>query len=59
MEELKQLLSQLNEKSSEDDIKSTFTQIADILLFNSYIKTENGNYRLLEIEFYFRTKIEF
>ena len=53
MEELKQLLSQLNEKSSVDDIKSTFSQIADILLVKSYIKTENGNYRLLEIEFYF------
>ena len=57
MEELKILLSQLNEKSSEDEIKSTFTQIADILLFKSYIKTENGNYRVLEIEFYFRNSI--
>ena len=54
MKNLKQLLSKLDEKSSIDDIKSTFTQIADILLFRSYIKTENGNYRILEIEFYFR-----
>lgn len=54
MDELKKLLSHLDEKSSIDDIKSTFTQIADILLFKSHIKTENGNYRVLEIEFYFR-----
>lgn len=54
MEELNKLLSRLDESSSVDDIKTTFTQIADILLFKSYIKTENGNYRVLEIEFYFR-----
>lgn len=57
MEELKRLLSQLNEKSSVDDIKSTFKQIADILLFKSNIKTENSNYRILEIEFYFRNSL--
>ena len=56
MEKLKQLLSELDEKSSIDDIKSTFTQIANILLFKSYIKTENGNYRIIEIEFYFRNR---
>ena len=56
MENLKQLLSHLDEKSSVDEIKSTFTQIADILLLKSYIKTENGNYRILEIEFYFRNR---
>jgi len=54
MKQLKQLLSQLNGKSSVDEIKSIFSQIADILLFKSYIKTENGKYRILEIEFYFR-----
>jgi len=54
MEELKQLLSQLDANSSEDEIRSTFSKIANILLFKSYIKTENGNYRMLEIEFYFR-----
>lgn len=54
MEELKQLLSRLNANSSVNEIKSTFSKIANILLFKSYIKTENGNYRLLEIEFYFR-----
>lgn len=57
MEYLKQLLTQLDEKSSVDEIKSTFSQIADILLFKSYIKTENGNYRILEIEFYFRNSL--
>lgn len=54
MEELKQLLSQLDANSSGDEIKSTFSKIANILLFKSYIKTENGNFRILEIEFYFR-----
>lgn len=54
MEDLKQLLSQLDANSSADEIKSTFSKIANILLFKSYIKTENGNYRMLEIEFYFR-----
>ena len=54
MEELNQLLNHLDEKSSVNDIELTFTQIADILLFKSYIKTENVNYRILEIEFYFR-----
>lgn len=54
MEELKQLLSQLGANSSRDEIKSTFLKIAHILLFKSYIKTKNGNFRMLEIEFYFR-----
>ena len=53
MEELKKLLSVLNEKSSTDDIESTFVKIADLLLLRSYIHTVNGDYRLLEIEFYF------
>lgn len=57
MEDFKKLLSQLNGKSTVDEIKSTFTQIANILLFKSYIKTENGNYRILEIEFYFRNSL--
>jgi len=54
MERLKQLLSTLNANSSVECIKKTFSEIADILLFKSYIKTEKGNYRILEIEFYFK-----
>ncbi len=56
MKELKQLLSKLNANSSVETIKTTFSEIADILLFHSYIKTEYDNYRLLEIEFYFKNK---
>lgn len=56
MENLKDLLSKLNAESSVDIIKQTFSDIANILLFNSYIKTAHGSYRLLEIEFYFRNK---
>ena len=54
MDELKTLLSCLNENSHEDKIKSTFERIAYLLLFRSHIKTNDGNYRLLEIEFYFK-----
>lgn len=54
MDELKYLLSFLNEKSPEDEIKSTFERIAFILLFRSHIKSNDGNYRMLEIEFYFK-----
>lgn len=56
MENLKQLLSKLNADSPVETIKTTFSEIADILLFKSYIKTVHGSYRLLEIEFYFRNK---
>ena len=56
MEKLKQLLSELKADSPVETIKTTFSDIADILLFNSFIKTVHGNYRLLEIEFYFRNK---
>lgn len=56
MENLTQLLSKLNAESSVETIKTTFSEIADILLFNSYIKTNHGSYRLLEIEFYFSNK---
>ncbi len=56
MEKLKHLLSGLNADSTAETIQKTFSDIADILLFHSYIKTGNGNYRLLEIEFYFRNK---
>ncbi len=53
MEELKRLLSILDAQSSTDDIKTTFSEIAKILLSRCYIHTANGDYRLLEIEFYF------
>ena len=56
MMELKKLLSLLDEKSSTKDIESTFSEIAKILLSKCYILTKNGNYRLLEIEFYFYNK---
>ncbi len=56
MEKLKELLSCLNDNSSVKEIEDTFSKIADILLFESYIKTSNGNYRMLEIEFYFMNK---
>lgn len=57
MKELTELLSLLDADSSVNTIKSTFTEIAEILLLKSYIQTANGNYRLLEIEFYFYNKI--
>lgn len=53
MEELNNLLSSLNEKSSKEDILSTFSKIAEILLYKSHIVTTHGKYRMLEIEFYF------
>ncbi len=56
MKKLKQLLSELDTNSSATIIQKTFSDIADILLFHSYIKTEYGKYRLLEIEFYFKNK---
>ena len=56
MENLEQLLSKLDANSTVEAIKKTFSEIAEILLFHSYIKTENGNYRLLEIEFYFKNR---
>ena len=54
MEDLKQLLSCLNEESDVKKITETFAKIADILLFKSHIKTGHGGYRILEIEFYFK-----
>lgn len=57
MEKLKRLLSSLDDDSSVNRINATFSEIADILLFQSYIKTMNGNYRMMEIEFYFWNKI--
>ena len=57
MERLKQLLSTLDANSSVDGvggIKSTFSEIADILLFKSYIMTAKCKYRILELEFYFK-----
>ena len=54
MERLKQLLSTLDANSSVESIKSTFSEIADILLFNSYIMTTKSKYRILELEFYFK-----
>ena len=54
MERLKQLLSTLDANSSVDDIKSTFSEIADILLFKSHIMTAKCKYRILELEFYFK-----
>lgn len=54
MERLKQLLSTLDANSSVDSIKTTFSEIADILLLKSYIMTANSKYRVLEIEFYFK-----
>lgn len=54
MERLTQLLSTLDANSSVDSIKSTFSEIADILLFKSCIKTAKSKYRILELEFYFK-----
>ena len=54
MNRLKQLLSTLDANSSVDCIKSTFSEIADILLFKSYVKAADRKYRILEIEFYFK-----
>jgi len=56
MEKLKKHLSELQADSSVETIKTTFSAIAETLLFKSYIKTKHGNYRLLEIEFYFKNK---
>jgi hypothetical protein len=54
MERLKQLLSCLDAESDVEKITKTFEDIAEILLFKSYIKAKDGNYRMLEIEFYFK-----
>lgn len=56
MKNLEQLLSVLKADSTAENIQKTFSDIADILLFHSHIKTEHGKYRLLEIEFYFKNK---
>ena len=56
MEDLKKLLSKLDDNSYVNTIESTFSEIADILLLKSHIQSANGNYRLLEIEFYFKNK---
>ena len=56
MENLKKLLSCLDANSETKCIEDTFRKIAEILLFNSHIKTDYGMYRLLEIEFYFKNK---
>lgn len=56
MEKLKHLLSKLDANSTVNTIRPTFSEIADILLFKSNIQTANGNYRILEIEFYFKNK---
>ncbi len=56
MDRLKDLLSELNADSTIDCIESTFSKIANILLFKSYIKAEENEYRILEIEFYFKNK---
>lgn len=56
MKELSQLLSKLDANSSVNTIESTFSRIAEILLLKSHIQTANGNYRLLEIEFYYYNK---
>lgn len=53
MEELEFLLSSLNENSSKEVVQSTFSTIAEILLYKSHIVTTYGKYRMLEIEFYF------
>lgn len=45
MEELKHLLSGLNADSTVKTIQKSFSDIADILLFHSYIKTEMANGR--------------
>lgn len=53
MDNLKQFLSCLNEKSSVEDVQKTFAKIAEILLNKSHIITNYGKYRIMEIEFYF------
>ena len=56
MKELTELLSKLDADSSVGTIESIFSRIAEILLLKSYIQTTDGNFRLLEIEFYFYNK---
>ena len=56
MNKLKDLLSELNSDSTVDTIESTFSKIAKLLLFKSYIKTAVDKYRILELEFYFKNK---
>ena len=53
MDNLKALLSRLNENSSVEEIESVFSELADILLFGSYIATALGDYRIMELEFYY------
>ena len=56
MKSLKQFLSCLNGSSSVEDVQSAFAEIAEILLYKSQIKTCLGNYRIIEIEFYFNSQ---
>ena len=56
MDNFKALLSRLNENSSVEEIESVFSELADILLFGSYIATALGDYRIMELEFYFYNK---
>ena len=56
MDNLKQLLSCLNDKSSVEDVQKTFAQIAEILLYKSHLETSLGKYRMIEIEFYFNNQ---
>ena len=57
MDQLINLLSCLNENSTTEIVQSTFSEIAEKLLYKSHIVTGYGRYRMLEIEFYFRNSI--
>ena len=56
MKDLKQLLSQLDANSSADEIKSTFSKIAEILKNGCVIQYDEKEYRILDFEFYFYNK---
>lgn len=50
-------LSELNENLEKEDVKIKFHDIAKYLLENRYIKQGNIEYRFLEVEFYYYSKL--
>ena len=46
----------MNADSKKEEIERVFKDIAETLLFKSYIETASDKFRLLEIEFYFKNE---
>lgn len=55
--ELVARLSKLNENLDEQSVEQEFRNIAEYLLGNCYIKQDDIEYRFLEVEFYYYSKL--